>query len=153
MLENDIVNLTAKMEELQGQLNAANRTLDGVTTAHPSLKNFLSFPPDELLELPSTTGEAVPLAFAVHAPVRRDDGTAEFQHWGGVVQEESTSAEAMDALEGFMQLLCLHGPSAAAARARARRQQKAEVECGGSGQDGRRKGEHAARWHCLLGPV
>ena len=108
MLEKDNANLKAKVEELQGQLNAANRTLDGVTSVHPALKNFLSFAPDELLELPSTTGEAVPLAFAVHAPVRRDDGTAEFQHWGGVVQEESTSDEAMNALEGFMQLLCLH---------------------------------------------
>ena len=108
MLEKDNANLKAKVEELQGQLNAANRTLDGVTSVHPALKNFLSFAPDELLELPSTTGEAVPLAFAVYAPVRCSDGTAEFQHWGGVVQEESTSDEAMNALEGFMQLLCLH---------------------------------------------
>ena len=65
-------------------------------------------PAREMLDLPCTTGEAVPVAFSLYMPVENDDGAAGFETVGGVLQEEATSEEAMVALEGLMRCLFLH---------------------------------------------
>ena len=94
--------LADRVSALQKDVKEAREALENVQQVHPSVKNYFRTSAREMLDLPCTTGEAVPVAFSLYMPVENDDGAAGFETVGGVLQEEATSEEAMVALEGLM---------------------------------------------------
>ena len=59
------------------------------------------------LQQPEIAGLAVPVAFTLHVPVQRD-GECEYEHYGGVLQEESTKETSMLALEMLLKEVFFH---------------------------------------------
>ena len=53
------------------------------------VSRFLAPTAEVQLQQPEITGLAVPVAFTLHVPVQRD-GECEYEHYGGVLQEEAT---------------------------------------------------------------
>ena len=57
--------------------------------------------PAHAVPRPEITGLAVPVAFTLHVPVQRDGGREyeQYEHYGGVLQEEVTKETSMLSLE------------------------------------------------------
>ena len=68
------------------------------------------------LQQPEITGLAVPVAFTLHVPVQRD-GECEYEHYGGVLQEEATKETSMLALEMLLKEVFFRDASENLARA------------------------------------
>ena len=62
------------------------------------VSRFLATTSEVQQQQPETTGLAVPVAFTLHVPVQRD-GECEYEHYGGVLQEEETKETSMLSLE------------------------------------------------------
>ena len=59
------------------------KQLEAVFANQPdAIKNYFKYTADEMLQMPHTTGDAVPVAFSLHYPVMQE-GTAIFQHMAG----------------------------------------------------------------------
>ena len=68
------------------------------------------------LQQQEITGLAVPVAFTLHVPVQRD-GECEYEHYGGVLQEEATKETSMLALEMLLKEVFFRDASENLARA------------------------------------
>ena len=71
------------------------------------VSRFLATTADEQLQQPEITGLAVPVAFTLHVPVQCD-GECEYEHYGGVLQEEATKETSMLALEMLLKEVFFH---------------------------------------------
>jgi hypothetical protein len=72
--------------------------------------------PAHAVPRPEITGLAVPVAFTLHVPVQRD-GECEYEHYGGVLQEEATKETSMLALEMLLKEVFFRDASENLARA------------------------------------
>jgi len=86
--------LEADVKKLRAQLRAAHE----VQRVPEEVSRFLATTAEVQLQQPEITGLAVPVAFTLHVPVQRD-GECEYEHYGGVLQEEATKETSMLALE------------------------------------------------------
>ena len=83
--------LEADVKELRAQLRAAHE----VQRVPEEVSRFLATTAEVQLQQPEITGLAVPVAFTLHVPVQRD-GECEYEHYGGVLQEEATKLRPRD---------------------------------------------------------
>jgi hypothetical protein len=86
--------LEADVKDLRVQLLAAQEA----QRVPEEVSRFLATTAEVQLQQPEITGLAVPVAFTLHVPVQRD-GECEYEHYGGVLQEEATKETSMLALE------------------------------------------------------
>ena len=82
------------------------------------LRAALSWPA-HAVPRPEITGLAVPVAFTLHVPVQRDGGREyeQYEHYGGVLQEEATKETSMLALEMLLKEVFFRDASENLARA------------------------------------
>jgi hypothetical protein len=84
---------TLRAETVQG----LQKQLAAVFANQPEpINNYFKYTADEMLQMPHTTGDVVPVAFSLHYPVMQE-GTAIFQHMGGVLQEDATTETSIEA--------------------------------------------------------
>jgi hypothetical protein len=95
--------LEADVKELRAQLRAAHE----VQRVPEEVSRFLATTAEVQLQQPEITGLAVPVAFTLHVPVQRD-GECEYEHYGGVLQEEATKETSMLALEMLLKEVFFH---------------------------------------------
>ena len=89
-------------------MQGLEKQLEAVFANQPdAIKNYFKYTADEMLQMPHTTGDAVPVAFSLHYPVMQE-GTAIFQHMGGVLQEDTTTEESIEGLVSLMKFCCVH---------------------------------------------
>ena len=92
--------LEAEVEELRAQLLRAEHEAQLLRAEHEAqrvpevVSRFLATTAEVRLQQPEITGLAVPVAFTLHVPVQRD-GECEYEHYGGVLQEEATKETSM----------------------------------------------------------
>ena len=104
--------LEADVKDLRVQLLAAQEA-QRVTE---EVSRFLATTAEVQLQQPEITGLAVPVAFTLHVPVQRD-GECEYEHYGGVLQEEATKETSMLALEMLLKEVFFRDASENLARA------------------------------------
>ena len=86
--------LEADVKKLRAQLRAAQEA----QRVPEEVSRFLATTAEVQLQQPEITGLAVPVAFTLHVPVQRD-GECEYEHYVGVLQEETTKETSMLALD------------------------------------------------------
>ena len=104
--------LEADVKKLRAQLRAAHE----VQRVPEEVSRFLATTAEVQLQQPEITGLAVPVAFTLHVPVQRD-GECEYEHYGGVLQEEATKETSMLALEMLLKEVFFRDASENLARA------------------------------------
>jgi len=104
--------LEADVEELRAQLRAEHEA----QRVPEEVSRFLATTAEVQLQQPEITGLAVPVAFTLHVPVQRD-GECEYEHYGGVLQEEATKETSMLALEMLLKEVFFRDASENLARA------------------------------------
>ena len=83
------------------------------------VSRFLATTAEVQLQQPEITGLAVPVAFTLHVPVQRDREREyeQYEHYGGVLQEEATKETSMLALEMLLKEVFFRDASENLARA------------------------------------
>ena len=104
--------LEADVKDLRVQLRAAQEA----QRVPEEVSRFLATTAEVQLQQPEITGLAVPVAFTLHVPVQRD-GECEYEHYGGVLQEEATKETSMLALEMLLKEVFFRDASENLARA------------------------------------
>jgi hypothetical protein len=104
--------LEADVKDLRVQLLAAQEA----QRVPEEVSRFLATTAEVQLQQPEITGLAVPVAFTLHVPVQRD-GECEYEHYGGVLQEEATKETSMLALEMLLKEVFFRDASENLARA------------------------------------
>ena len=104
--------LEADVKDLRVQLLAAQEA----QRVPEEVSRFLATTAEVQLQQPEITGLAVPVAFTLHVPVQRD-GECEYEHYGGVLQEEATKETSMLALEMLLKEVLFRDASENLARA------------------------------------
>ena len=107
---------TALDEEARAELRAQLRAAHEVQRVPEEVSRFLATTAEVQLQQPEITGLAVPVAFTLHVPVQRD-GECEYEHYGGVLQEEATKETSMLALEMLLKEVFFRDASENLARA------------------------------------
>ena len=95
---------------------SAQRAAQEAQRVPEEVSRFLATTAEEQLQQPEITGLAVPVAFTLHVPVQRD-GECEYEHYGGVLQEEATKETSMLALEMLLKEVFFRDASENLARA------------------------------------
>ncbi len=113
-VKKDLENEGRKCKRLEEQVkdqHTQRRAAHEANRVPEVVSRFLAITAETHLQQPEITGLAVPVSFTLHVPVNRD-GSCEYEHVGGVLQEEATSEISMLALETEM----VHGRARAPPR-------------------------------------
>ena len=107
--------LEADVKDLRVQLRAAQEA----QRVPEEVSRFLATTAEVQLQQPEITGLAVPVAFTLHVPVQRDGEREyeQYEHYGGVLQEEATKETSMLALEMLLKEVFFRDASENLARA------------------------------------
>jgi predicted nucleic acid-binding Zn-ribbon protein len=107
--------LEADVKDLRVQLLAAQEA----QRVPEEVSRFLATTAEVQLQQPEITGLAVPVAFTLHVPVQRDGEREyeQYEHYGGVLQEEATKETSMLALEMLLKEVFFRDASENLARA------------------------------------